>query len=304
MIKEAFQQWDMFTGEPVTVYGRADQLPPRQMNLFPISETVQFGIAARPWLKEMPTPTLTLECQDTRTEEEKERDVMREAEKQTTPLFTDATVTPVIAEPASLIPRETVVEDGHETQNLLLDQEVKHEDTDELTELEDDETEQPVSDMPHTSPTKYESYLAIVSAAEERAATRYNTPASDLSETIVMSKAKLDARLAGLTGAEIITALTIGEFRGKAQQPSDQPEGIARTETQFVDTDAPIAVAWVSKQSLTTCRPDLTARIQELNTADMVLIAKYIRETLDKTYQMMLDMALMAYFDLGEPDDA
>jgi hypothetical protein len=171
MLKEAFQQWDMFTGQPVTVYGRSDQQPLRQMNLFSVNEIVQLGVHARPWLKDMPVPSLTLECQDTRTEEEKERDLQRTAEALMQPMFVEQ------------------------------------------------------------SPT-----------------------------------------------------------------PTDESK-------QTILKDDPIAVAWVSKHSLALCRPDLAERIQAFNEGDMTLIAQRVQEALDKTYQMVLDVALIAYLGLGETLD-
>jgi hypothetical protein len=60
---------------------------PKQMALFSARETVQVGVNPRPWLKELPPPTLTLEIQDARTDEEKARDWWREAQKQIAPMF-------------------------------------------------------------------------------------------------------------------------------------------------------------------------------------------------------------------------
>ena len=242
MPKEAYQQWDMFKGEPVTVYGRVDQQPLRQMSLFSINEIVQLGVSAHPWLKEMPTPSLTLERQDARTEEEKERDRMREAEKLTTPLFADTRLPAVITEPTSdtLESSDAAIP---EPQSLFLGQYESQIDADETVELEDNEDEQDVEASPNVRPSKYEAYLALVNMAAEQAATLYSTPPSELSETIMMSKAKLDAQLAGLTGVEIIAALTVGECRGKVTPQPEQttePEYIA---AQAIDIDAPIAVA-------------------------------------------------------------
>lgn len=60
---------------------------PKQMALFSARETVQVGVNPRPWLKGLPPPTLTLEIQDARTDEEKARDWWREAQKQIAPMF-------------------------------------------------------------------------------------------------------------------------------------------------------------------------------------------------------------------------
>lgn len=86
-------QVDMFSGELVDARSRIQKSrnreasQPKQTAMFSARETVQLGVSARPWLKDLARPTLTLEVQDLRTDEEKERDRWREAEALTTPMF-------------------------------------------------------------------------------------------------------------------------------------------------------------------------------------------------------------------------
>ena len=101
-------QHDLFTGELVdnrSNYQKRkdkDRSAPQQLQMFRTPEIVQFGVSARPWLKDAPQPQLVLEIQETRTPEQIERDLMREAEKQTVSLFGDA---------ASSLPGETETTD-------------------------------------------------------------------------------------------------------------------------------------------------------------------------------------------------
>ena len=100
-------QQDIFTHEFVDTRNdyrkRQDhqQEQPQQSTIFSARETVQMGVNARPWLKDLARPPLILEILDLRTEEEKERDQRRAAEALTQPMFTEA-VQPV-PEPSPLI---------------------------------------------------------------------------------------------------------------------------------------------------------------------------------------------------------
>lgn len=72
--------------------------------------------------------------------------------------------------------------------------------------------------IPYPPLPKYVAYVALVKAAEERAATLYASPVSALSESITMNLAKLDARRSGLLPEEIEAALQIGAWRGRQQR--------------------------------------------------------------------------------------
>ncbi|MAS35641.1 MAG: hypothetical protein CL610_16645 [Anaerolineaceae bacterium] len=91
--KEIPLQQAMFSEELVDTRSRAQKSRDRasgnlqQLPMFSVRETVQYGITARPWLKDLPAPTLTLEILDVRTEEEKERERRQVAEAMTAPLF-------------------------------------------------------------------------------------------------------------------------------------------------------------------------------------------------------------------------
>ncbi|MBI1280103.1 MAG: hypothetical protein GC179_18385 [Anaerolineaceae bacterium] len=100
MSKEGLSfQYDMFSGELVD--SRSDsqkkkdkeRSTPQQTQMFKTPEMVQFGgkikSAYRDWLDHATVPPLVLEILDTRTAEEIERDLMREAEKLMTPMFTE-----------------------------------------------------------------------------------------------------------------------------------------------------------------------------------------------------------------------
>ena len=93
MSKEIPLQHDMFSRELVDTRSRVQKSRDRQseqfqqMSMFSVRETVQYGVSAHPWLKDLPAPTLTLEIQDVRMEEEKEQERRRLAESLTAPMF-------------------------------------------------------------------------------------------------------------------------------------------------------------------------------------------------------------------------
>lgn len=64
-----------------------DSLQPQQQTMFSIDETYQLGASHHPWLKAALAGQLTLECEDIRTPEEIERDLIRQANEQTTNMF-------------------------------------------------------------------------------------------------------------------------------------------------------------------------------------------------------------------------
>jgi len=93
MSKEVPLQHEMFSQALVDTRSRAQRSRDRQAeqwqqtSMFSVRETIQYGVGTRPWLKAMAQPTLTLEMQDVRTEEEREREWRRAAEALTVPLF-------------------------------------------------------------------------------------------------------------------------------------------------------------------------------------------------------------------------
>ena len=108
-------QFDLFSGELVDTRSDAqkkkdrDRTTPQQMQMFKTPEMVQFGSktrsAYREWLDQASAPPLVLQMIETRTPEEIERDLIREAEKLMTPMFTEAPPTEV--EEPSPAPKDT-----------------------------------------------------------------------------------------------------------------------------------------------------------------------------------------------------
>lgn len=87
-------QFELFSGALVDNRTRAQKRfekqagLPHQITMFSLKETCQIGVSARPWLKDLPRPQMVLVGEDPRTEEEKERDLLREAEGLTHQMFT------------------------------------------------------------------------------------------------------------------------------------------------------------------------------------------------------------------------
>ena len=58
----------------------------------------------------------------------------------------------------------------------------------------------------------------------------------------------------------------------------------------------PIPVAWVTKEDLLYCRPDLEAQIEALSAGDMAYLADKIGDAFQVTYQLVIDVVLDEYF--------
>ena len=95
MAPENPRQFNMFTGEwDDARNSRQKKLDrereqPKQQEMFSPREVLQFGVNPHPPLP-MPPGKLELILVDTRTDEEKERDLQRAAEEQTKPMFQEA----------------------------------------------------------------------------------------------------------------------------------------------------------------------------------------------------------------------
>lgn len=117
-------QIDLFSGEPVDT--RSDyqkkkdreRTAPQQTQMFKTPEMVQLGgrtkSAYRDWIDQATAPPLMLQMIETRTPEQIEHDLMREAEKLMTPLFpveesASAEVLPSHTNDTSLVPRSGVI---------------------------------------------------------------------------------------------------------------------------------------------------------------------------------------------------
>jgi hypothetical protein len=112
-------QIDMFTGEQVdnrNAYQKKkdrERTAPQQTQMFSTPDVMQFGVrpksAYRDWLEKAKVPDLELVLVDTRTPEEVERDLIREAEKQTLSLFSDTQISQEIDEAETEPPATTTV---------------------------------------------------------------------------------------------------------------------------------------------------------------------------------------------------
>jgi hypothetical protein len=90
--KETPLQHDMFSDELVDNRTRRQKRldrqrdRPQQIEMFSQRELAQFGVRANPKFPITPTTKMELFVQDPRIEEEKERDLQRQAEERTYPL--------------------------------------------------------------------------------------------------------------------------------------------------------------------------------------------------------------------------
>lgn len=115
MSKEIPLQHAMFSDEAVDTRSRSQKNRDRvyeglqQIPMFSARETTQIGVSPYSWLKQMPQPTLTLEIQDIRTEEEKEQERQCQAESLTTSMFTGCEVNPDQNQPEQTAQRNTHV---------------------------------------------------------------------------------------------------------------------------------------------------------------------------------------------------
>jgi hypothetical protein len=134
MLKEGvILQYDMFTGQPVdnrtpTQKKRDQEInAPQQIQMFKTPEIVQLGMKKKTlygeWMQKAPPPPLVLHQIDTRTADEIERDLMREAQKKTIPLFGDtppeATPSPTPTPYTPLQTEPTVVFDAKQDRPIM-----------------------------------------------------------------------------------------------------------------------------------------------------------------------------------------
>ncbi len=95
MTPETPRQHNMFTGEWDDNRTRRqkkldrEREQPQPLEMFSQRDLAQFGVKARPLLPLSPNTKLLLIPEDPRTPEEVERDRQREAEANTTPMFSD-----------------------------------------------------------------------------------------------------------------------------------------------------------------------------------------------------------------------
>lgn len=107
MFSEIPLQYDLFTGGLVDTRTAAqkqrerERARPAQLSMFSTHQQVELATPVRPWLNTYPQPPMQLEIQDVRTEEEKYRDLMREAEKLTKPMFGEALTLEPVSSPTT-----------------------------------------------------------------------------------------------------------------------------------------------------------------------------------------------------------
>ena len=217
-------QRDLFTGQLVDNRSPhrkrldAEQCRPQQMTLISLKETVQPGISARPWLKNLPRPKLELVREDIRTEEEKERDLMREAEALTGSLF-GAMLADLTAEYKEV---EAITDESADPD-------------DELTEDNDVMIDAAAPEKVEAS--KPDMYANLVQIVKECATTVWIDANyrqrfyNQLPQTI------LEAQAAGLTVAEIAAALQEGDLAGKqeTQTASILSNGMTQPKTTKIE---------------------------------------------------------------------
>lgn len=194
MSTETLQQSNMFSGEWETKRTRSR---PQQAQMFSINETFEFGARVRPWLSEAGRPTLELIREDVRTHEEIERDLMREAEALTSPMFA-----------SEVLPESKDDPEQEEVDN----------------ENDQKQLENPVGGE---RASKLSSYHALVSLAREQAVTLWIDGAYRQRFYNQLPVTILSAQGAGLTASEISAAMQIGEFLGnRERQAAGQSSGV------------------------------------------------------------------------------
>ncbi len=213
-------QNDMFTGAWIDNRSRTQKQVAglQQMPMFSIHQTFTFGQRVRPYLANTPRPPLELISEDTRTPEEIEQDLIREAQRNTvlmpgldvlpTPKSDgtkpDALPSEEIAQPAVMPTGDNTTQPQPRTPETALETVFASPAVVPIEELIDEEAQDEADEemLPPTAPppSKYVAYVELVRLAEERAATLSQSPAAALSEIISKSLAQFDAKRVGLTG--------------------------------------------------------------------------------------------------------
>ncbi|MBZ0285025.1 MAG: hypothetical protein K8L97_30095 [Anaerolineae bacterium] len=308
-------QHNMFTGAWVDNRSRSQKQTAglQQIPMFSIHETFAFGARVRPYLANAPRPTLELISEDTRTPDEIEQDLMRDAQRNTVlmpglnaletatqnggkpdeSLIGEGIAQPVtVAVVGSTVQTQPQMADNTTLETIFASPAVIpiEEPVDEDTEDEVDEEVLPPAAPP---PSKYAAYLELIRVAEERSATLSQSPAAALSETISASLAQFDAKRAGLTENEIQMAVAIGTFRGKPQP--EQQVTVPTPEPEPKDEDIPIM--WLNRSDLIQRRPDLVAVIQKLGEHEIQFLASKVGEALEEFYWIQLNVILSLFLD-------
>lgn len=314
---ETLQQANMFTGNWETKRTRS---PLQQMSMFSPRDTVQIGVSARPWLSQLPRPTLELIREDVRTPEEIERGLMLEAAAITSPMFAS----------------EALPESEDEPEQEGLDS--------------GNDKAQPENLPDGEKTTKLSSYHALVSLAHEQAVTLWVDGAYRQRYLSQLPLSIQVASGAGLTASEISAAMQIGEFLGTRERqsagqnsrviydasrgnetppaeaatsepapPTPPPrlppairddasqEGLRarwRRERVPVRTRQPKPTApestplyWMEREHIQKRLPYLAEGIARLDEDELTLLAESISQVLQETYWTILGITLAHYLD-------
>jgi hypothetical protein len=280
-------QIDLFTGAKVDTRTRDQKARdrerhiPRQLLMFTQRDIAQTDVNPHPRMDVSPG-RLRLIAEDPRTEEEIEQDLLRQAQAMTPDLFEGS---------LSVMPTPTPTP---ETQPNIQSTALVAVEPSVAASLPDEDTDTETT-MPSAPPlTKWAAYLALVTAAQERAATVSTTPVSALSESISMNLAKLDARHAGLTGDEIAAALTIGAYCGRTT-PTSLPADRQPSQAPTLSKELPIL--WTTKADMLKRRPDLASQLEQLGDYEVEALAALVGQALQEFYWMQLNVVLSLYLD-------
>ncbi len=303
----------MFTGDWETKRTRNTL---HQMNMFTLRETVEIGVNARPWLSQVPSSPLELISEDVRTPEEIERDLMREAEALTSPMFVSGVLPESEDEPER---------DGLDSEN---------------------DQEQPESLVGSVEVTKLSSYYALLNLAREKAMTLWVDGAYRQRYYNQLPLSIQAAQNAGLTPSEISAAMQIGEFLGNREcQSASQRSGVifeARSanpsplrntaetvptihspqtalrgargheglrarrrhdgisvRTRYPKPKSPqvVPMLWMEREHIQKRLPYLAEGISRLEDDELASLAESVSEVLQETFWTILGITLTHYLD-------
>lgn len=309
---ETLQQCNIF-GEWET---KRTRNKPQQTSMFSVRETVQIGVSARPWLSQMPSSPLELISEDVRTPEEIERDLMREAEVLTSPMFAN----------------EALPEREDEQEREEVDSQA--------------EQEQPENLVESVEVTKLSSYYALVSLAREQAVTLWVDGAYRQRYYNQLPLTIQAAQGVGLTPSEISVAMQIGEFLGNRERQAVQDKsGVifdAKSANPSPLTDATksvsvprspqtatrsvrvhdglrarrrhegisvrarhpkpkvlevVPVLWMEREHIQKRLPYLAEGISRLEEDELASLAESVSEVLQETFWTILGITLAHYID-------
>ncbi len=294
---EFLEQSNMFTGQWEIKRTRNTL---HQVPMFSVNETFEFGARVRPYLSEVPAPTLELISEDVKTPEQIERDLMREAEGLTSPMFS-----------GEALPESEDEPERGEVGN----------------ENDQEQTEKPV----HGEVTKFSAYRALVSLVREQAMTLWVDGTYRQRYYNQLPVSIQAAQGAGLTPSEISAAMQIGEFLGNRERQAaslvaDAAESVSaplspqtttrsvraheglrmrlrregvsvRTRQPKPETPKIVPVEWMEREHIQKRLPYLSERISRLDGEELASLAEGISEVLQETFWTIMGITLAHYLD-------